>query len=277
MSVIKRIFSSGMNGIVNGITSGISEGVRSIRSIQNLEWSTNRHSIVEIAGKKVFKKEFSAINSLPIRIGYTYAAFNYPTFDLRSYSVQSRIENEYKKNDALKQLGMNTPIIYNRDDRAIYMELIDGQNLFEFYQAEDMTAVREVTEDLATKMKLLHDLNYSFVDLKAENVMVMTNPRNGSRLCFVDGEFFTEHADQFQKDLDLSTFLWSVSRLKPDKYKAIFEIFSSIYEIDPYDRDKILEYVTNLSLVAGIFSPRELTYTKNRAKNILELTRQSLS
>jgi tRNA A-37 threonylcarbamoyl transferase component Bud32 len=261
-----------MNGIVNGIT----ESVRGIKSL-NTEWSTNRTSIVEIDGRKVFKKEFSSINTLPIRIGYAYAAFNYPSFYLPNYSVRDRIENEYKKNDTLKQLGINTPIIYNRDDRAIYMELIDGQNLFEFYQTAELDEVRKITEDLAKTMKMLHDLNYSFVDLKAENVMVMTNPRNGSRLCFVDGEFFTGHADRFQKDLDISTFLWSVSRLKPDKYKTIFEIFSRIYEIDQYDKNKILEYVTNLSLVAGIFSPKELTYAKNRTKNILELTRQSLS
>lgn len=185
---------------------------------QQLPYSTNRKSIttiVVIDGKKFFKKQLAAGYCENLR--HRMAMY-------KEYEVGQRIVCPY----------IVRYISINEDENGLFvlMEHINGVNIAEKIEADpkyfcNHRNTEKMLKQLLKALKILHEKNIAYLDLKPENIM-LTQVSNDVKLtdlggCFTDSNDYTAErtqryaAPELNKDqldkVDARTDIYGIGRL----------------------------------------------------------------
>ncbi|KAJ2991201.1 TP53 regulating kinase [Globomyces sp. JEL0801] len=108
-------------------------------------------------------------------------AYRHPTLDKKLTS--KRVIQESRSLQRLKQLGLDTPTIYQVDlyHSTIYMEYIQGQTLRDYLLETDNLSIASV---VGQQLALIHDTNLIHGDLTTSNLLLRKD--NTANVVWID-------------------------------------------------------------------------------------------
>lgn len=203
-------------------------------------------------------KEFS---SRP-KMAYVQMLGRLPARKLEYQDQQSRIENERKFREFSEDTDVYTPEIIGSEDEYVEFETVDGVDMNTYLNEASESEAEEAGHLVGDFLDTIHDRGGAITDLRINNFMMQ---EEGS-LAFVDAEYFTEDASDWEKKMDLITMTSSVKQVDSEAYRSFRDGFEQSYgeDIDLYT--DAISSLTSPGHAAALEKDRERT--SNSLRNV---------
>lgn len=155
-----------------------------------------------------------------------------PSMTLEYQDQHSRIENEETFRQYTEDIDVEVPKILGVQDEYVEFEKVDGVDMNTYLNQASEDEAYEAGELVGDFLAEIHEQDGAFTDLRINNFMVQEEG-----LGFVDGEYFSEQASNWEKKMDLITMISSVKQVDPEAYESFREGFENEYDgsIDMYE------------------------------------------
>jgi tRNA A-37 threonylcarbamoyl transferase component Bud32 len=138
---------------------------------------------------------------------------------------------ERETRNKLKKTEICTPNLYAIKDHHLVEEFVEGTNLYEWSHSSNLKSACVCARACRIVYKVgcltgrLHENNWAFIDNKAQNYLITEH----EKIYRVDTEFLQKKCDNFQKYMDVGTFLGSLLDLQRSKYECLLQSFLDGY------------------------------------------------
>lgn len=207
-------------------------------------------------------KEFS---SRP-KMAYVQMLGRVPARKLEYQDQENRIENERNFREFSQDTDVYTPEIIGTEDEYVEFETVDGLDMNTYLNEASENEAQEAGELVGEFLDDIHNKGGAITDLRINNFMMQEN----GEMAFVDAEYFTDEASDWEKKMDLITMTSSVKQVKPEAYESFREGFENSYgkDIDIYT--DAISSVTSPGHAAIL--EKDLERTSNSLTNVKENT-----
>ena len=187
-----------------------------------------------------------------------------PAKKLEYQDQQSRIENERKFRQFSEDTDVYTPDIIGAEGEYVEFETVDGVDMNTYLNEASKDEAEEAGQLVGDFLDAVHERGGAITDLRINNFMM----QEGGGLAFVDAEYFTEDASDWEKKMDLITMTSSVKQVDSDAYRSFREGFQESYgeDIDIYT--DAISSVTSPGHAAVL--EKDLERTGNSLRNVKE-------
>ena len=205
-------------------------------------------------------KEFSARP----KMAYVQMLGRIPAKKLEYQDQQSRIENERKFREFSEDTDVYTPEIIGAEGEYVEFETVDGVDMNTLLNEASKDEAEEAGFLVGSFLDDIHGRDGAITDLRINNFMMQEE----GGLAFVDAEYFTEDASDWEKKMDLITMTSSVKQVDSDAYRSFREGFQESYgeDIDVYT--DAISSVTSPGHAAVL--EKDLERTGNSLRNVKE-------
>lgn len=205
-------------------------------------------------------KEFS---SRP-KMAYVQMLGRMPARKLEYQDQQSRIENEKEFREFSEGTEVYTPEIIGVEEEYVEFETVDGIDMNKYLNEASHHEAEEAGNLVGDFLNNVHGRGGAITDLRINNFMM----QDDGGLAFVDAEYFTGDASEWEKKMDLITMTSSVKQVDSRSYNSFREGFEDAYGED-------IDVITDA--ISSITSPGHAKYlekdeerTSNSVQNIRE-------
>lgn len=132
---------------------------------------------------------------------------------------------ERETRNKLKKTEICTPNLYAIKDHHLIEEFVEGTNLYEWSHSSNLKSACRIVYKVGCLTGRLHENNWAFIDNKAQNYLITEH----EKIYRVDTEFLQKKCDNFQKYMDVGTFLGSLLDLQRSKYECLLQSFLDGY------------------------------------------------
>lgn len=173
-------------------------------------------------------KEFS---SRP-KMAYVQMLGRIPAKKLEYQDQRSRRENERNFREFSENTDVYTPEIIDTVDEYVEFETVDGQDMNTYLNDASEYEAKEAGNLVGDFLDTIHSRDGAITDLRINNFMM----QDEEGLAFVDAEYFTDDASDWEKKMDLITMTSSIKQVEPEAYRSFREGFEQSYgeDIDVY-------------------------------------------
>lgn len=172
------------------------------------------------------KKKLQLLRTLSLWFSFYLVSF----FSLSSSSlilsthVMTQNEKRETRNE-LRRIEIYTPDLYAVNDNYLIEEFVEGTDLYKWSHSSNLEGACKIVYKVGCLTGKLHKNNWSFIDNKAQNYLVTEH----EKIYRIDTEFLQKKVDNFQKYMDIGTFLGSLLDLQRSRYECILQSFLEGY------------------------------------------------
>lgn len=147
-------------------------------------------------------------------------------------SYETRIENERRFREFTSNHDIQVPRVLGVSDEFVEFERVDGENLNTYLNHADSRQAEDMGYEVGEFLNYLHERDRAITDLRINNFMIDYS----GDLNFVDAEYFTDNATEWEKQMDLITLISSLKQIDNEAYTSFREGFENTYdgEVDTY-------------------------------------------
>ena len=206
------------------------------------------------------------------KMAYVQMLGRIPSFNLEYQDQQSRIRNEETFRGYTEEMDIEVPDILGVQDEYVEFQTLDGTDMNTYLNQASDDEAYEAGELVGNFLAELHGKDVAFTDLRVNNFMM-----NERGLGFVDGEYFSEDASEWEKKMDMITMISSVKQVESEAYKSFRHGFEREYgeEIDVYE-DAISTFTSPIHAKILERDTERYENAKANVRNNLEKYRDSL-
>lgn len=205
-------------------------------------------------------KEFS---SRP-KMAYVQMLGRIPARKLEYQDQESRIENERKFREFSEDTDVYTPDIIDAVDEYVEFETVDGVDMNTYLNQASENEAQEAGNLVGEFLDTIHGKGGAITDLRINNFMMQET----GDMAFVDAEYFTEDASDWEKKMDLITMTSSAKQVEPEAYRSFREGFEQSYGEDIGVYTDAISSATSPGHAAVLEKDRERT--SNSIRNVKE-------
>lgn len=178
------------------------------------------NELVETDGGTVVKK----FSSRP-KMAYVQMLGRIPSGKFEFQDRASRIENERIFRNYMEDMDVYIPDILRVEDNFVEFEKVEGEDMNTYLNQASPSEAYEAGKLAGDFLYQLHDEDAAITDLRINNFMM----RDIGGLAFVDAEYFSEDATDWEKQMDFITLASSAKQVEPEAYKGFREGFQESY------------------------------------------------
>lgn len=168
-------------------------------------------------------------------------------------------QNEKRETrNELRRVGIYTPDLYAVNDDYLIEEFVEGTDLYKWSHSSNLEGACRIVYKVGCLTGKLHKNSWSFIDNKAQNYLV----NEYEKIYRVDTGFLQKTADDFQKFMDIGTFLGSLLDLGHSKYEHIVQSFLEGYYMTT-GKDVPLKTFLVRNMVSLLLAPRCVNTIRN--------------
>ncbi|MFB6115400.1 MAG: hypothetical protein ABEK04_03830, partial [Candidatus Nanohalobium sp.] len=132
-----------------------------------------------------------------------------------------------------EQTDVRVPDILGVEDEYVEFEKIEGVDMNTYLNEASPEEAEEAGEMAGDFLSDIHEMGGAITDLRINNFM-MDYEQEG--LAFVDGEYFSSDATEWEQRMDMITMASSAKQVDPDAYDFFRNGFEKAYgeELDAY-------------------------------------------
>ncbi len=156
---------------------------------------------------------------------YLASAFSLSSSCIILYARVMMQDEERETRNELKKIGIYTPHLYAIKDNHLIEEFVEGTDLYEWSRSSNRRSACRIVYNVGCLTGKLHKNNWAFIDNKAQNYLVTEH----EKIYRIDTEFLQKKVDNFQKYMDIGTFLGSLLDLQRSRYECILQSFLEGY------------------------------------------------
>jgi tRNA A-37 threonylcarbamoyl transferase component Bud32 len=196
------------------------------------------------------------------KMAYVQMGGRIPSGKVEFQNIESRIENEEKFREFIEDYDVEMPDIIGVSDEYVEFERVDGLDMNTYLNQTDEEEAEEMGYRVGEFLNYVHGKDGAITDLRINNFMMDYD----GELNFVDAEYFSEDATDWEKRMDLITMVSSLKQVDSDSYNAFREGFEDSYdgELDTYTGG--ISSIT--SPLHATLLERDLERTTNSVENI---------
>lgn len=156
-----------------------------------------------------------------------------PSGNIEYQDQQSRIQNEKEFREYAENTDVRVPDILGVEDEYVEFERVDGVDMNTYLNMASVDEAEEAGELVGNFLSDIHDMGGAITDLRINNFM-MDYEEGG--LAFVDGEYFSSDASDWEQRMDMITMASSAKQVDPEAYESFRDGFEETYgdDIDVY-------------------------------------------
>lgn len=145
---------------------------------------------------------------------------------------ESRIENEENFREFISDYDVDMPEVLGVSDEYVEFERVDGVDMNTYLNQTDKEEAAEMGDRVGEFLNYVHGNDGAITDLRINNFMIDYD----GELNFVDAEYFSEDATDWEKRMDLITMVSSLKQVDSESYSSFKEGFKDSYngDIDLY-------------------------------------------
>lgn len=178
------------------------------------------NELVETGEDTVVKK----FSSRP-KMAYVQMFGRTPSRKIEFQDQDSRIENERIFRDYVDDIDVYVPDILRVEDNFVEFERVEGEDMNTYLNQAAPNEAYQAGELAGEFLNRVHDEDSAITDLRINNFMM----RDIGGLAFVDAEYFSEDATDWEKQMDLITLASSAKQVEPEAYRGFREGFQESY------------------------------------------------
>ena len=205
-------------------------------------------------------KEFSARP----KMAYVQMLGKVPAGKIEYQDQKSRIENERKFREFSEDTDVYTPEIIGDEDEYVEFEALDGVDMNTYLKEASENDAEDAGQLVGDFLEDIHKRGGAITDLRINNFMMQED----QSLAFVDAEYFTEDASDWEKKMDLITMTSSVKQVDSEAYKSFREGFQESYGEDIDFYTDAISSVTSPGHAAVL--EKDLERSSNSLENVKE-------
>lgn len=194
---------------------------------ETLEGSLTNEVAISPVGTVI--KEFSHRPTM----AYVQMLGRIPAGKLEYQDWESRVENERTFREFAEDIDVRLPEILGSEENYVEFERIDGADLNTYLNNASKGEAYGAGHLVGDFVKDIHDRGGALTDLRINNFLMDED----SELGFVDAEYFSEDATNWEQKMDMITMVSSAKQVESDAYKPFREGFEKQYgqDIDIYE------------------------------------------
>jgi len=175
----------------------------------------------------------------------------------------SRIANERNFRGFISDYeDVHVPDILGTSEEFVEYEQVDGQNLNTYLNSAERDEAVEMGLQVGEFLNYVHGKEGAITDLRINNFMLGYD----GVLKFVDAEYFTENASDWEKRMDLITMVSSLKQVDGESYRGFREGFRESYS---GDLDRCTGVISSATSVGhSVFIERDTERIRNALENI---------
>lgn len=145
---------------------------------------------------------------------------------------ESRIENEENFREFISEYDVEMPEVIDVSDNYVEFERIDGVDMNTYLNETNEEEAEKMGYQVGEFLNYVHGKDGAITDLRINNFMIDYD----GDLNFVDAEYFSEDATNWEKKMDIITMVSSLKQVESNSYKAFRQGFTESYqgELDVY-------------------------------------------
>lgn len=175
---------------------------------------------------------------------------------------ESRVENEERFREFISDYDVEMPEVLGVSDEYVEFERVDGIDMNTYLNQADEEEAEEMGTRVGEFLNYVHENDGAITDLRINNFMIDYN----GDLNFVDAEYFSEDATDWEKRMDLITMVSSLKQVDGESYSSFREGFQNRYKGDLDSYTGGISSAT--SPIHAVFLERDSERIKNAAGNI---------
>lgn len=188
------------------------------------------NELVETNEDTVVKK----FSSRP-KMAYVQMFGRIPSRKIEFQDQDSRIENERIFRDYVNDIDVYVPDILRVEDNFVEFARVEGEDMNTYLNQASPSEAYKAGELAGDFLYQVHDEDAAITDLRINNFMM----RDIGGLAFVDAEYFSEDATDWEKQMDLITMVSSAKQVEPEAYRGFREGFQEGYGEIGFSSDMI--------------------------------------
>ncbi|MFB6241592.1 MAG: hypothetical protein ABEJ36_02200 [Candidatus Nanosalina sp.] len=197
-------------------------------------------------------------------MAYIQAIGRIPSGNLDYQDIEKRIDNHRNFQKFASDYDIDMPDVIGREDEFVEFERIDGKNMYSYLNRDcSKVEARKMGTRIGDFVDFIHENEGALTDFRINNFILQYS----GDLAFVDAEYFSENATEWEKEMDLITMVSSLKQVDPDSYTSFMEGFRNEYngEIDCYAEAAS----SATSLIHASILERDFSRLKNSSSNAL--------
>ena len=196
------------------------------------------------------------------KMAYVQMLGRVPAGKLEYQDQHSRIENERDFREFSEETDVYTPEIIGTEGEYVEFETVDGVDMNSYLNEASENEAEEAGNLVGDFVEDIHGKGGAITDLRINNFMMQEE----GGLAFVDAEYFTGEASDWEKKMDLITLASSVKQVDSEAYRSFRDGFEQSYgeEIDFYT--DAISSVTSPGHAAVL--EKDLERTGNSLRNV---------
>ncbi len=180
-----------------------------------------------------------------------------PSGQLDFQDRQARIENEEEFREFISDYGIYMPEILGVQDGFVEYERVDGHDLNSYLNRAEQDEAVEMGERVGEFLDYVHENDGAVTDLRINNFMIDYD----GDLNFVDAEYFSSDATDWEKQMDVITLISSLRQVDEEAYRSFRQGFEEKYCED------VKSYSSGISSLTSIGHSALLERESERVKN----------
>ncbi len=211
--------------------------------------------LYQIGKRKIVVKKRKKLQLLrTLSLWFSFYLVSFFSLSLSSLILPTHVMTQNEKRETRKELrkiGIWTPDLYAAKDDYLIEEFVEGTDLYKWSHSSNLKSFCRIVYKVGSLTGKLHENNWSFIDNKAQNYLVTKY----EKICRVDTGFLQKMADDFQKFMDIGTFLGSLLDLEHSKYERLVQSFLEGY-YKTTGKDVPLKAFLVRNMVSLLLAPR---------------------
>ncbi len=205
------------------------------------------------------KKKLQLLRTLSLWFSFYLVSFFSLSLSSLILSTHVMTQNEKRETrNELRRIEIYTPDLYAVNDNYLIEEFVEGTDLYKWSHSSNLKSACRIVYKVGCLTGKLHKNNWSFIDNKAQNYLV----NEYEKIYRVDTGFLQKTADDFQKFMDIGTFLGSLLDLEHSKYERIVQSFLEGYYMTT-GKDVPLKTFLVRNMVSLLLAPRYTNTIRN--------------
>lgn len=145
---------------------------------------------------------------------------------------EARKDNERRFRDFVSEYDIEMPDVLGVSDEFVEFERVDGMDMNTYLNQVGTGEAEEMGHHVGEFLNYVHGRDGAITDLRINNFMIDYE----GDLNFLDAEYFSEEATDWEKRMDLITLVSSLKQVDGEAYMSFREGFEESYsgEVDGY-------------------------------------------
>jgi len=195
-------------------------------------------------------------NSRP-SMAYIQMLGRVPAGKLDFQDRDSRVENEEEFREFISDYDVEMPEIIGSADGFVEYERVDGQDLNTYLNDAEQEEAVEIGEQVGEFLDYIHERGGAITDLRINNFMIDYE----GDLNFVDAEYFSSEATDWEKQMDIITLVSSLRQVDEEAYRNFRRGFEEKYG------EEVKSYASGISSVTSLAHSGLIEREQDRVSN----------